>query len=318
VRPNGSTSLTILTITIHPAIDKVITIPRLRANDMARGQIDMVYGGGKGNNAARALTRLNVPVIASGFQGGYAGQYITQELGKEGIRTDFVDCSQPTRTTLLIHEKETRKVFAIYEPGQEVEPGEIERLKQTFRRWIETCELCLLCGSAQTPATIPIFGELIELAKRENVDCVLDSSGAALSRGIAARPYMVKVNGEELAGHVGHELKNLEEQILAIQQLQATGIQLVALSLGSEGALLTDNNHTWQGSLKMEQVVNVMGCGDSLLAGMVTGIVQHASPVDILRLGIACGAANTQAMGAGFIDPKLVEQLMPLVDIRQL
>jgi tagatose 6-phosphate kinase len=310
--------LTILTITIHPAIDKVITVPRLRVNDMARARIDMLYGGGKGNNVARALTRLDVQVVASGFQGGYSGQAITQELAKEGIKTDFVECQQPTRTTLLIHEQETSKVFAIYEPGQEVNATEIEQLKRTVRRLLASCELCLLCGSAQTDIATPVFGELIKLAKQENVHCILDSSGVSLSQGIAARPYMVKVNVEELASHVDHELKDFEEQLLAIQQLQATGIQLVALSLGSQGALLTDGKHTWQGSLKMEQVVNIMGCGDSLLAGMAKAIVQQASPADILRLGVACGASNTQAMGAGFVDPELVAQLLPRVIIHQL
>jgi fructose-1-phosphate kinase PfkB-like protein len=86
--------MTILTITLHPAIDKVVQTGRVIPNEISRIRVTMMYGGGKGNNVARALTRLDVPVIASGFQGRHSGEFITQELEKEGIRTDFVICNE--------------------------------------------------------------------------------------------------------------------------------------------------------------------------------------------------------------------------------
>ena len=112
--------MTILTVTLHPAIDKVLRVPALRPNEIARCTIEMVHGGGKGNNVARALTRLGVPVIASGYQGGHTGAFITEHLESEGIRTDFVICQQPTRTSTIVQVDETGDTFPLYEPGQQV------------------------------------------------------------------------------------------------------------------------------------------------------------------------------------------------------
>jgi tagatose 6-phosphate kinase len=308
----------ILTVTIHPAIDKIISLPCLRPNDMARARIDLIYGGGKGNNVARALTRLNVSVIATGFQGGYSGEFITRQLAAEGIQTDFVVCQQPTRTTLMINEEETGRTYAIYEPGQEIAPDEVVALKCKFHQLLDTSNLCLLCGSAQTTEAAAIFPELIEIAQARGVKCILDSSGLALAQGICARPHMVKVNSDELSGYLGRPLPVAGDQVAAMQDLQTSGIQLVAMTRGSQGILMTNGAETWQGVLKMERVINVMGCGDSLLAGIAMGMVLQETLPEIIRLGVACGAANTQAIGAGFINQVTVASLRPFVQVSHI
>ena len=89
----------ILTVTLHPAIDKVLTVKTLRPNEVHRCKIEMTHGGGKGNNVARALTRIDVPVLATGFQGGYSGAFITENIESEGIQTSYAECRAPTRTS---------------------------------------------------------------------------------------------------------------------------------------------------------------------------------------------------------------------------
>ena len=82
--------------------------------------------------------------------------------------------------------------------------------------------------------------------------------------------------------------------------------------------LITDGSDFLEGVLVMENVVNVMGCGDSTLAGMALGVSQKASLEEVTRLAVACGAANTQVIGAGFISPQIVNMLKPSVLIRRL
>ncbi len=310
--------LNILTITLHPAIDKALKLRRLRPNDTARSVIEMVYGGGKGNNVARALTRLGVPVIASGFQGGYTGEYITRALNAEGIRTHFVACQQPTRTSLLIHEEETSFTYAIYEPGQEVSVEEIAALESTFASLLETTSLCLFCGSGQTPQLAQVLPRLITQAAERGVPSGVDSSGASLAASIGAKPHILKVNREELEEVSQSRLDSRDAQIRAMQFMHTQGIRLVALTLGEEGFLLSDGKETWHGVLPMEGVVNTVGCGDSLLAGVARGFVQGAALEEMLRWGVACGAANTQAQGAGFIDAALVAKLLRRVQVYRM
>jgi 1-phosphofructokinase family hexose kinase len=308
----------ILTVTVHPALDKIIRLPRLKAAEAVRARIEMLYAGGKGNNVARALNRLGVPVIASGFQGGFTGEFVIEQMKSEGIRTDFFICRSPTRTSLMIIEEETGNQYAIYEPGQVVEENEIHQFRVHFLGLLSKCNLVLFCGSGQTSELANLFFDLILEAAKQGVRCGLDSSGIALREGVKAKPYLVKINCEELSELVQKPLSNRDSQIEAMMQLSQQGISLVALSRGGEGLLITDGNTCLEGKLRMENVVNFMGCGDSLLAGMASAILDGENLEMITRRGVACGAANTKAIGAGFIDIKLVKELEPKVNIHQI
>ena len=308
----------IICVTLHPAIDRVLRVPSLHPNEIARCKIEMLYGGGKGNNVARALTRLHVPVVATGYQGSYSGAFITDHLNGEGITTDFVECKQPTRTSTLVQVDDTGDTYPLYEPGQAVEEEEIEALLAKFKTLLPEAALVLLCGSGQTERLSSVYADMIHLAREANVRTLLDSSGGALTHGIDARPYMVKVNRYELGGYLNRDLTRREDQIMAMRDLQKQGIDIVALSRGEEGMIAFDGAEFWEGSLQMDSIVNVVGCGDSQLAGVAKELMENASLAEIVRWGIACGTANTQVRGAGFIDLAQVEDLLPKVELQKL
>jgi 1-phosphofructokinase family hexose kinase len=312
-------NLVILTVTIHPALDKVVRVPRLLPGDAVRASVEMVYGGGKGNNVARALNRLGIPVTATGFQGGYTGQSLIAKFAEEGIRVSFVTCRAPTRSSVMIIEEETMRTYSIYEPGQTVEADELENFRAHFYSLLEGVSLVLFCGSAQTPELAALYFELIHAAQKRGIHCALDSSGLALREGIKAKPYLLKVNHNELAELTGYPLTTLDNQINAMLEIHHNGIHLVALTRGQDGLLLTDGQTILAGTLRMNKVVNVMGCGDSLLAGMASVMLDRKDDLEmIVRRGVACGAANTQFIGAGFIDPLLVQQLESQVDVHRI
>lgn len=310
--------MTILTVTPNPAVDKVLRVPQLRPDEATRATVQALYGGGKGNNAARALVRLGAKVLTTGFQGGYTGALAMERLAAEGIETDFVLCREPTRTSLLIYEEISGHTYAIYEPGQVVTPEEVKTLRERVRQLLLRASWCLLCGSAQTEAVADLFADIVAQARRQGVPCLLDSSGAALWAGIEAGPFLVKTNLVELADYVGYPLVEFEAQRQALQQLQARGIPIVALSRGPHGLLAAAGDEIWEGILTMERVINVVGCGDSLLAGMTYALCQGAELPTVVRWGVACGAANTQVIGAGFIEREQVERLLPAVTLRRI
>ena len=310
--------MSILTVTLHPAIDKVLRVRRLRPNEVARCTIEMVHGGGKGNNVARALTRIQCPVTTTGFQGGYSGAFITESIEAEGIRTSFVDCREPTRTSTVLQVEETGDTYALYEPGQSVTEAEIERLYQHYRGLLKDASMLIYCGSGQTDLLAPVYARMIEMAKQVDTPTLLDSSGEALKLGIEATPYMVKVNRNELGGYFQRELDTRDQQIAAMLELQQSGIHIVALSRGEGGLIATDGNEIWEGALQVASIVNVVGCGDSQLAGIAKQIHGGASLKEIVRWGVACGTANTQVRGAARIELETVQEMLHQVHLVEL
>jgi 1-phosphofructokinase family hexose kinase len=310
--------MTILAVTLHPAVDKFVRTSRLVPDGISRVEIVSVYAGGKGNNVARALTRMGVPAIATGFQGGYTGTLIEQSLQEEGVETDFVACKATIRISTVIQEDETSHTFAVYEPGQQVDQQEIDALLEKFIKLLEKTRICLLCGSGQSEELSLVYPKMIELAKSKGVRCLVDSSGTALEKALYACPFMLKVNMDELSDLVGRKLNAETEQVAALLQLHGMGISLVAVSRGPEGLIVTDGEEIWRASLHMTDIINVVGCGDSLLAGIAKSLLEEKPLSELARWGAACGTANTQVAGAGFISLSSVESLLPKVELVQL
>ncbi|MGQ0600469.1 MAG: 1-phosphofructokinase family hexose kinase [Anaerolineales bacterium] len=307
--------MSVITVTAHPAVDRVLHVVRLHPNETNRVRVARLYAGGKGNNAARALHRLAVAVRATGFQGGYTGEFCTRSLEAEGIRTVFTNCGALTRTSQLVFEDETGNVYPLYEPGQVIEADEADALIREVSRHLEPGKVCLLCGSS---VAADLYARIISLAHERGARCLLDSSGESLRLGLAAKPHLIKVNVHELGECLGERLDQRATQLRALRAVQATGISVVAVSLGAKGLLATDGVTNWHGHLRMGNVVNTVGCGDSLLAGMATALLNNAPLSEIVRWGVACGAANTQVVGAGFIERAVVEQLLPQVNVQPL
>lgn len=305
----------VITVTAHPAVDRVLQVTRLQPNETNRVRVTRLYAGGKGNNAARALHRLGAPVRALGFQGGYTGEFCARSLEAEGVATSFTPCRALTRTSQLVFESETGNVYPLYEPGQAIEADEAEALLSEVSRWLTPGALCLLCGTCLAP---DLYARIIALARERGVRVLLDSSGEALRRGLAARPYLVKANVYEWAEALGEPLPDRATQLSALRAVQASGVSIVALSLGAGGLLATDGVTAWHGELQMENVINTVGCGDSLLAGIAAALQEDAPLPEAVRRGVACGAANTQVVGAGFIERSSVEALLPRVKIERL
>ena len=74
----------IVTVTLNAAIDRTLTVPNVQLGHRHRASARFTSAGGKGINVARALKRLETPVIATGLAGGRTGRGIVEELAARG------------------------------------------------------------------------------------------------------------------------------------------------------------------------------------------------------------------------------------------
>ena len=95
-----------------------------------RASLGFESAGGKGVNVARALRRLGVPVVATGFAGGRAGHQIADGLTSEGILNDFVRIAEPSRTSTAVIDPVSGAHTEINEYGPRVQDHEIDLLLQ--------------------------------------------------------------------------------------------------------------------------------------------------------------------------------------------
>ena len=70
----------IYTVTFSPAIDYVVDLDELKIGAINRSKKETSLPGGKGINVSIVLSNLGKKSVATGFLGGYTGEYIKKEL----------------------------------------------------------------------------------------------------------------------------------------------------------------------------------------------------------------------------------------------
>lgn len=307
----------ILTLTFHPSLDKVLQVSLQNPTHSLRGRVVRIYVGGKGNNVARVLTRFGVPVLATGFQGGYTGRWAKTLMRAEGIPHLFISCKAETRWAVMVVANSAGRAYTIQEETlPNIQPEEEEELRQKVFSRLSKAKAAVFCGPVGSPSLAATLAEGIRQARAQDIWTVLDSTGLGLQQGIPQRPDMVRMHQEELAQWSGRSLGSLEEVLREIRSLHDQGIPWAAVSLNHDGLLLSDGRRVWHGALPMARVLTTWGSEDALLAGMLFAWYQGKEPEDWVRWGVACGVANTQVLGAGFLDLPQVQTLVPKVVIK--
>ncbi|NEK47547.1 1-phosphofructokinase, partial [Rhizobium leguminosarum] len=125
--------------------------------------------------------------------------------------------------------------------------------------------------SGSVPAGVPasIYATLTERLRAKGAVVAVDTSGAPLRHAVAAKPDFVKPNARELEELVERPLRNAGEIARAARELHATGIGLVVVSLGADGALFVSDDGAWRALPPPVEVASTVGAGDALLAGVL-------------------------------------------------
>src|SRR6059058_5256226 len=118
----------IVTVTLNAGLDRTLTVPNFQRGQRHRASQGLTLAGGKGINVARALKRLDVPVVATGLAGGGTGTRIIEELTSEAILNDFVRIGDESRTSTAVIDPTTNTFTEILEWGPAVQASELEIL----------------------------------------------------------------------------------------------------------------------------------------------------------------------------------------------
>jgi len=308
----------ILTVTLNAAVDKTYTVENFRIDRVHRPSSWRVVAGGKGINVARVFRELGGEATATGFAGGHNGDYILEGMREEGLHYDSVRTAGESRVCIAIIDPAAKTQTELNEVGPEISADEVDRLKLKYEALVQGMEYVVLSGS--TPPGVPdsIYRELIEIGKHYGVKCVLDTSGEPLAEGLRAIPLMMKPNVHELSSVVGRQLATVEEAATAACELNRGGIEIVAVTLGRDGAIVATADGVWRARPPEIQFMSAVGSGDAFVAAFIYALGTGGSFPEALRLGTGAGAANATTFGAGFCGREDILRLAQETEITSL
>jgi 1-phosphofructokinase family hexose kinase len=301
----------LLIITPNPALDRTMVFPGLRLGAVQRTDDVVVAAGGKGLNVARAARTLGQDARVCAPLGGLTGELVARLAESEGLTGRWSrHAAGETRTCILLVDPEGGDATALNESGPVLAADDWEAFRAAALSASVGARLCLVSGSLPRGVAPEKLGGLLGDLAAAGRRAIIDTSGAALTAALAARPYGVKVNGAELAAALGREeVTDIADAATALAELRARGIDLAVVSLGARGAVAADHTGSWWACPPPIRLVSTVGCGDSLLAGMATGLLRGLLLPEALRLGVACGSADALTIGGGRLDLADVERL---------
>jgi tagatose 6-phosphate kinase len=311
--------MSVLTVSLNAAIDVVYVI-----DGFAAGKINTVremqrMAGGKANNVARVLASLGVPVVATGFVGGGAGAFIQEDLRRRGITPEFEESGAENRTCTSVIDPVGHSLTELRERGPLLTADHAARFLDRFRRLAAQADLVIVSGSLPPGIAPDFYATLVAEAWRAGqVRTLLDASGPALRAALAAQPYLVKPNLDELQEWAGKPLTNDHLIWLAARALQQAGPMVVAVSLGARGLILVSPEGSWWVTPPAIEPVNTVGSGDSLVAGFAAGLMAGLDAESVMRLAVACGTANALTQPVAEVRPDDLERIRQQVRIRRL
>jgi 1-phosphofructokinase family hexose kinase len=289
----------ILCVNPNAAIDKTVVVSPFRLNEIHRPKQVLAIPGGKGCNVARALKRLGETPAVSGWVGGFAGQSIETGLRHEGIQTAFVYTDFESRTCLSILDPENNTLTEIYENGDFVPIEKVEEFKDLFRTIIENYTAVTFSGSLPPGVPVDFYTQMLEIAHTAGVPAILDSSGEALRKGVAAKPLLIKPNEKEFADLAGKDLDKLADFVDAATEVSTRYQTMIVVSLGAEGAIATNRQEVLHVRPPQLTIKSAVGSGDCMLAGITYGLSHSFSFANAIKYGVAAGTANALMVGAG-------------------
>ena len=313
----------IITVTLNAAIDKTLAVPNFRLGRRHRAVEQTAMAGGKGVNVARALKTLGQPVIATGVAGGPTGTRIIEQLTEEAILNDFVRIREESRTSTAVVDPTSNEQTEINERGPSVSEAELELFVDKLLYLAKGAGVCVFSGSLPRGVPDDLYARLIAEINRLGCVTVLDSEGEALRLGTRAEPTVVTPNEPEAEELVGHEFSDEEDRPAAVREVTELGAKEAIMTLPTGCvALLGDGASRVLLSARIDPGVvearSSVGSGDAFLAGYVAARYGGGDPESCLRFAVACGAESIQHFGAGVLDPREVDRLMPEVQVERL
>jgi 6-phosphofructokinase 2 len=299
----------IVTVTLNPAIDGAAEAEVVRPTHKIRTTGDRYDPGGGGINVARVIAELGGPALPVYLAGGATGVVLDELMVERGLVFRRIPVAGHTRISLAVLERSTGLEYRFVPGGPEVTPGE----------WLECLgvvdglDFDWLVISGSRPPGLPddCFVTLVRRAGARGARVVLDSSGPALAATIGAGGVaLVKPSHGEMRALTGLPLETVDETAEAARALVEAGrAEIVAVTMGHEGAILASREATLFRRPPPVAVVSATGAGDSFVGAMTLALAEGRPVVQAFLLGMAAGSATVMSPGTDLCRRADVERL---------
>lgn len=276
--------------------DMVIKADRLPIpGETVLGGTFFMNPGGKGANQAVAAARMggNVTLISKTGNDVF-GKQSMMLYDSENIKTDYIfsDPNNPSGVALITVDSNGENCIVVASGANaNLFPADINKAYTE----IENSDLVLM----QLEIPIDTVEYVAEIASKKNIKVILNPAPArALSDNLLKNLYIIIPNRSEAEILSGIKVTDLDKARQAADIISAKGVNIVVVTLGSEGALIKDfDEYHFVEAVKVD-AMDTTAAGDVFCGSVCVGLAEGKSIIDSVKMAARAAAITVTRMGA--------------------
>jgi 1-phosphofructokinase family hexose kinase len=318
--PDSRYEFDVIAVSPNVAIDSYYLLSDLELGEVNRSEQVWHTAGGKGNNMARAVVVLGGHALSLGVVGGTSGQFIVNELAREGIVSDMVWADKETRRSVTIPLIGGNQTTVVLEAGGPVGDNARQELMAKVMSHAHHAPFLTLNGSLPPDFPDDFYAVIVQQLRDKPVRVCLDCAGASLKLAAQAGPSIIKVNLREFrSAFIATQAWNwfLAQEIFS--QLREKGLEALVITDGAQGAyVFTGDVEPFRVFTSVNSWISTAGAGDTFLAGLALSLGRGKSLEQATSFAVAAAAATLRHVVCGSLDPSEVDGLLGLTRIEPL
>lgn len=305
----------ILSAGLTPAWQQVLVFDTFTPDAVNRARQVHWCASGKVLNAARALHSLGGPCKALAPVGGTLGQAIGRDFARLGIAARWVEAARPTRVCTTILDSSRHSATELVPEAEPLSAEELDDFLAAYAEEAESASVVVLIGSLPPGTPTSLYRDLLA---RTPGRVVLDARGPELMQALPGKPFLVKPNRAELGRTLGRELPDDQVLFAAMREVNEAGAEWVVVTDGRNPAYASSQGQLHRLQPPAREVVNPIGCGDCMAAGVAWTLGAGQAPLDAVRFGLAVAATKVGQLLPGQLEPAGLDDLTRLIEVTRL
>lgn len=306
----------ILTVCLSPSIDVTVEVDALEVGKTNIARRKRRRPGGKALNVALGVARLGGDALVTGFMYRENAETFEELLDRGGVKHSFIMTEGRVRENYKFIDHRSM-LTEVNDVGAEVPAENLEKLLERVRRLSAVSRVTVISGGLPRGVDASYYGDLFRAVAPGSLR-VADATGGKLNAAVSAGVDLVKPNLGELENCIGREMTCRQDMLDACRELVRRGAKTVLLSLGKEGAILTDGKENYYCRSTSVAVNSTVGAGDAMVAAAAMKMAEGAPMPEILRAGTAAGTAAVTTFDEIAFPREKYQEILESLQVKRL
>ena len=278
----------IYTVTMNPALEFVSEVSDFEFDKNNISDFDLMLPAGKGINVSRVLKQLGLPTVATGFAGGFTGDFVEDWLRREDLKSEFIRIDDNTRINIKITGSSKT---VIESKGPSISHQELQELLYYLSR-VKEGDTVFLSTAFPKNITETVIERMIAICKANKAEFVLDIDEYYLERFANEGSLLQNISVKCLEHMFKTKIDSESDLLKWKNEISGLNSKFVIVPFVDNKVYLFQKNSIY--AFDIEQMLNQKRdfVIDSIIAGFIATFIRTSDYEKSFEMANACALAS--------------------------